>query len=205
MLGMFFLPKPSQAQDNDFMLWTELKFAHPFKGSPFTLIWATESRFNQNVTRYMVFNTTLGFSAKVTKWFTPYFLIRYEKESGKHWELRLMPQFVVAGKLGPVKFADRNRFEIRTFPGEDVKFRYRNRIKIGPKFKAKKVSISPWISNEIFIQSTGGFNQDRLASGFTFGFDEDRFKWTLYYLLRLDNKDGWIRRHVLGISMAFKY
>lgn len=208
VLGISFASsKMTWASDDDFMIWTKAKYSHQFKDSPFTVFAVTESRFDDDATRYQLFNFATGFDVKVTKWFKPGFSIKYEKETGKHYEIRLQPQFVLSAKLGIMKFSDRNRFEVRLFPGKEARFRYRNRIKFGPKFKKKTVSFNPWISEEIFIQSPkGAFNQNRLAAGNTFGFDKDRFKFTLYYMLRSDKKtDGWIRRHVLGTELAFKY
>jgi len=202
--------KESRAEDGDFMLWTELKYTHPFGESPWSLIWSTENRFDQDASHYMLFNTTLGFEYEVLKWFDAGFLFRVEKEISKPTELRPIPYATFSTKWGPVKFALRNRFEVRIFPSTDqYRFRYRARVKIGPKFKTQHASFNPFIFNEFFLEtskSPGGFNQNRAAVGNTFGFKKDKIKFTLYYLIRQDHKnEGWILRHVLGTGLAFTY
>ncbi len=203
------------AADHQFQLWTELKFSKKIDGSPFTFQWATENRFrNDGGFEYFLFNTTVGFEAQFWKWFRPGLLFRLEKGDAKDTETRVMPQFEVVNSLGPIEIADRNRFEFRFFwgdPGDDWRFRYRNRLKLGHKFKSKPVSYNPYVSDEIFIETGSGnrgFNQNRAAIGNVFGFCEDHIKFDLYYMLRTDKSSSsgdWSHAHVLGTSLGFKY
>lgn len=202
-------PRISQAQDGDFMLWAELKYHHRVGDGPWKIKWSTESRFDMDVTRYMLFNTVIGFDYKFFEWFKAGMNFKFEKERTKPGEYRPFPEATLSGKLGPIKFESRNRFEARFFNDGDKRFRYRNRIKAGPKFKTRLVSFSPYAADEIFLEtnkSPGGFNQNRFLVGNVFGFLKDRVKFDLYYLLRQDKKSsGWIMRHILGTALTLDY
>jgi len=202
------------AKENDFQLWTELKVSHPFGNSPWTLIWATESRFDHNVTNYFTFNTTIGFDYKVFKWFRPGFFYRIEKVDGKPRENLLIPQFEMAQAFGPVELSTRQGFEIRIFPNE-TKFRYRPRYRIAFPIKSSPVSFKPYISEELFFEpGHGGFDQNRFQVGNAFGFMKDKITFDLYYMLQSTEVFGaaitspgnnWTQGHVLGTSLGLKF
>ena len=200
------LAASSEAANNDFQLWTELKYAHPFGKSPWTLLWATENRFADNASRYDLFNTTVGFDYRVFKWFKPAFFYRAEKPDGKPWENRLIPQVEFIGRLGVAEFINRQRFEVRFFPDE-TRFRYRSRFRMGFPIKSKPVSFTPYIQDEIFYEPTnGGFNRNRLDGGNSFGFLGGKITFDLFYRLQLDQASpDWTKRHILGTSLGFKY
>lgn len=213
ILGIVLLWSSStaRAKDNDFQLWTELKISHAFGSSPWTLYWATENRFNNDVSAYMTFNTTLGFDYKILKWLRGGFFVRYEKVSGKDGEVRIFPQFELAKQFGAVELSTRQRFEVRFFP-DDTIFRYRSRYRIAFPVKAKPVSFKPYISEEIFVEpGKGDFDQSRFSVGNAFGFLHDKIVFDLYYMLRLsaqaDTPAGrdWIQSHILGTSLGFKF
>ena len=191
---------------SDFQLWTELKYAHPFGKSPWTLHWATENRWGDDASNHILFNTTLGFDYRVFKWFKPGFFYRFEKSEGKPRENRIFPQAEFIGRLGPVEGSTRQRFEIRFFPDE-TRFRYRSRFKVAFPIKSKPVSFSPYISEELLVEpSNGGFNQNRFAAGNAFGFLDGKITFDLYYMLRMDQADpDWTKRHILGTSLALKF
>lgn len=199
------------AKENDFQLWTELKISHSFGKSPWTLIWATENRFNNNASNYFLFNTTLGFDYKILKWLKAGFFYRFEKQEGKPRENRIFPQFELAKEFGPVELSTRQRFEIRFFP-DDTVFRYRSRFRIAFPIKTSPVSFKPFISEELFFEpDNGGYNQNRVAAGNTFGFHKDKITFDLYYMLRLsaeaDTPTGknWTNAHILGTSLGLKF
>lgn len=213
LLGIILLWTASVAgaKENDFQLWTELKISHAFGKSPWTLYWATENRFKNNVSDYLLFNTTLGFDYKILKWLKGGFFYRFEKQVGKDYENRIFPQFELSKQFGAVELSNRQRFEIRFFP-DDTVFRYRTRFRIAFPIKTEPVSFKPFISEEIFVEpGKGDFNQNRVAAGNTFGFHKDKITFDLYYLLRSSaEKDtptgkNWTQAHVLGTSLGFKF
>ncbi len=193
----------------DFQVWTELKYAHTFPDKKLTLRWATENRFFDNATDYGLFNTTLGFDYRVFKWFRPGYFQRVEKKIGSPTELRLMPQIEFLAKLGPIQFEDRNRFELRFFTDDTFRFRYRNRVKFGHTFKTSPVSFTPYVSDEIFLETQrSNPTQNRAIVGNEFGFCKDHISFGLYYLLQTEKNQkgpGWMNNHILGTSLGFKY
>jgi uncharacterized protein DUF2490 len=199
----------SWAKNSDFQLWTELKYAHTFPDNKLTLRWAEENRFFNDVSKYGLFNTTLGFDYRVLKWLRPGYFQRIEKKVGSPTEFRLIPTLEFLTHMGPIQFEDRNRFEVRMFTDDDVRFRYRNRAKFGYTFKTSPVSFTPYISDEIFVETERtNPDQNRAIVGNGFGFCKDHITFDLYYLLRSDKnqgKSGWTNINVLGTSLGFKY
>lgn len=200
---------PGMGRADDFQLWTEVKFAHTFPDKKFTLRWASESRFFNDVTSYGLFNTTLGFDYRVFKWLRPGYFQRIEKKIGSPTEFRLMPQVEFFAPLGPIQFEDRNRFEVRLFTDGDVRFRYRNRLKFSHTFKTSPVSFTPYISDEILIETEkSNPSQNRAIAGNTFGFHQEHITFDLYYMFKSDKNNGapgWTNMHVLGTSLSLKY
>ncbi|MFO1463467.1 MAG: DUF2490 domain-containing protein [bacterium] len=202
------------AKENDFQLWTELKVSHTFGTSPWTLHWATENRFDQNVSNYLTFNTTLGFDYKILKWLKGGFFYRFEKTDGKPRENRIFPQFDLAHVFGITELSTRQRFEVRIFPN-DTRFRYRSRFRFAWPIKTEPVSFKPFVSDELFFEpGHGGFDQNRFQVGNDFGFLKDKITFTLYYMLKSTEAAGtagtpggtnWTQAHVLGTSLGFKF
>lgn len=194
-------------KNDDFEIWTELKYSHPFGKSPWTLHWATENRWGNDVSDYITFNTTLGFDYKFKKWLKAGFFYRFEKVISSPPENRIFPQVELSHRMGPFDLSTRQRFEVRIFPDE-TRFRYRPRFKIALPIKGKPVAYAPFVSDEFMVESGRGLNQNRMAFGNSFIFQDGHISFDLYYMLRRDKaKDTseWTNRHILGTSLAFKY
>jgi hypothetical protein len=200
---------PGVGKADEFQVWTELKYAHTFPDKKLTLRWATENRFIKDATMYGLFNTTLGFDYKVLKWLRPGYFQRIEKKIGGSTEFRLMPQVEFFAPLGPIQFEDRNRFEVRLFSDGDVRFRYRNRLKFSHTFKTSPVSFTPYVSEEILLETErSNPSQNRAMVGNSFGFCKDHISFDLYYMFKSDKNNGapgWTNFNVLGSSLGFKY
>lgn len=206
MLAIGFLLIPFRVQADDFQIWTQVQFSKNFKPSKFTLKWSTENRLKNDGTQYFLFNTTVGFYYGVYKWFKlgPYY--RFEQKIGKTGEQRPFLEVVFAAPWEPVKIKNRQRYEIKIFPGEKTQFRWRNLIQFSHLFKEKPVSYRPFIQDEIFIQSGTGFSENRLDVGNAFGFLQDHIKLVFYYRWqRKISDDAWTNNHILGTSLAFIY
>ena len=201
------------ARGDDFQLWTELKYQHAFKGTPFEIQWSTENRFRNDATDYFLFNTTTTFFYKPFSWLSSGFGYRFEmQEPAKGGEFRkenrLRPQFEVDLPLGPLHIKNRNMFEFRFFSDPyDFRFRYRSRFRIERPFKTSPVSFTPYVSEEFFVETGRGLNQNRIIAGNSFGFFKNHVSFDLYYLLRRDKETsgGWSTANVLGTSLGFKY
>lgn len=199
----------ARAQNNDFMYWTELKITHPIKNSKFDFFWGMENRLDMDASRYALFNTTTGFWYKFFPWFKAGFAFRFEKETGKNAEFRPEAQAIFSYKLSNVKFQGRNRFESRNFTNGVHRFRYRLRIKVGPKYKVGIITLNPFVANEVLIEinkDPGGYNQNRFFVGNAFGFCNGKVSFAPYFLLRSDKKtSGWIKRYVFGTTLELKF
>ena len=205
--GLMILPGIAKA--DDFQLWTEVKYAHTFPDKKLTLRWAEENRFFNDVSKFGLFNTTLGFDYRVFKWLRPGYFQRIEKKIGSPTEVRFIPQLEFFAPMGPIQFEDRNRFEVRVFTDNDVRFRYRNRFKFGHTFQTSPVSFTPYVSDEIFIETERtNPSQNRAIAGNSFGFAHDHIIFDLYYMFKSDKNNGapgWTNANVLGTSLGFKY
>ena len=116
--------------EEGFDFWTEFQINHQVGKSPWTVIWATENRFDQNGTHHYLFNTTAGFRYRLKNWFSPGFRYRVEKSQNTPWENRPTPEGLFSAEWGPLRIANRHLFENRIFP-HDYRFRYRFRLTVG--------------------------------------------------------------------------
>lgn len=109
--------------------------------------------------------------------------------------------------LWKFKFDDRNRIEYRHFRYKDDSVRYRNKFTLKLPLDFKRINISPYASDEIFVSSDStGYNENRFSGGLEFGLTKYA-KADLYYMLK-NNKikeDKWSCANVLGtkIKIAF--
>lgn len=197
---------PRNARSDDFQIWTEVKFSKKFKPSKFTLLWAMENRVKNDATQYFLFNTTIGFSYAFFKWFQIAPQYRFEKKVGSDGENRPLLDIVFQTPWQPIQVKNRQRFEFRIFPDME-RFRYRNRTTLFHKFKDEKVTYSPYIQDEFFLETNnGGFNENRLDVGNTFGFFKDRIKFALYYRWQRKLSSGvWANNYILGTILGFHY
>lgn len=226
LLSLATLVPTTKIQAENMQIWTELKLSYGLTDRQ-TISWGMENRFFSidETPQHGLFNNTLAWQYKLVDWGSGNFALgaaaRYEKEDGNDGEFRPMAQFFLTQKWGPTKFALRNRLEFR-IRGDQRRFRWRVRGKINwVKFKvADKLSISPFLSNELFWQepitdgSGGrGIDQNRFVPlGLGFGFKLGsgplkEFKSSLYYMLRTDkgSSGSWSPKHVLGTGFGFKF
>lgn len=105
------------------------------------------------------------------------------------------------------KLEDRNRLEYRHFKYKDDFIRYRNKLTLKYPFEFRKIKISPYLSDEIFIASNGtGFNRNRLYSGIEFGLNK-YLKADIYYMLE-DSRgkgDKWSCANILGTKVKIAF
>ncbi|HEX9780522.1 MAG TPA: DUF2490 domain-containing protein [bacterium] len=96
----------------------------------------------------------------------------YMQEKGQdgHWRDEHRPMFdlIPHVAVGPVKFENRARLEIRVIEGasDDVKWRYRNRIQAVYTLPGTDGRLAVCASEEPFFETPhGGWNQNRLFAG----------------------------------------
>jgi len=209
LLGLFLClvfsaTKLRAATDGDFLLWTQFQYTHPVEGGPLNFQWIVINRFENNTSSYQQFQNSMGFYYVLVSWFNVGIFFDWVKESDKTGEFRIYPQATFSTKVGHWKFAGRHRFENRLT--NEYRFRYRLYILMGRKFNTKPVTLTPYIGNEIFLETGKGFNQNRAQIGNSFGFLKEKVRFVLYFMLRSDDKSaGWIHRYVLGTTLKVVY
>ena len=130
---------------------------------------------------------------------------RYKKK----WREEDMPNVNATIKfdLWKFKFDDRNRLEYRHYRYRDDSLRYRNRFSLKYPFDFKRIKISPYAADEIFVSSNGtGYNENRFSAGAELEFTKYA-RFDLHYMLK-ENRlkdDKWTWANVLGtkIKIAF--
>jgi hypothetical protein len=132
---------------------------------------------------------------------------RYKKK----WRAEDMPNANATIKfdIWKFKFDDRNRLEYRHFRYKEDSIRYRNKfgLKLPIDIPRLKVKIAPYVSDEIFIVSSGaGFNENRLSAGAEVELTK-YVKADIYYM-RKENKvtdDKWLCSNVLGTKVKIVF
>ncbi len=199
-------------------LWNELRYTHPFSHSNFELTWATENRWDEGMSHFYLFNTSIGFAYKPKRWLSAGFFYLYEKSAKNilndfNDEQRFNPVMELTLPLGSSDLRWRNLIELRYLPDDgvsgDFRVRIRERLRWQMKFVVGSYSFTPYVSNEVFIEPEfGNVNQDRFIVGNSFGFLKGKINFDLYYIslaaMNTTSK-AWSRLDVLGTSLGFRY
>lgn len=201
--------KASAYDNGDFQIWnTDVEEVKVYKGVKFAM--EQEFRFGEDATEFYYqhydwgaifgFNKMLDISLGYRQVFE-----RYRKK----WRAEDMPNAnaTIKFNLWKFKFDDRNRLEYRHFRYKENFLRYRNKFAIKLPVDFKKIKVSPYISDEIFISSNGtGYNENRFCTGAEFDLTKYA-KCDFYYMLRETRISGskWAWSNVLGtkIKIAF--
>lgn len=198
-------------------LWNELRYTHPFKGSNFELFWASENRWDEGMSHFYLFNTSIGFAYRPRKWLSAGFFFLYERSTKNiindfNDEERFNPFVELTLPLGASDLRFRNLFELRYLPDDgvsgDFRFRYRGRLRWQRKFVVGVYSFTPYVSNEVFVEpETNNFNQDRLIVGNSFGFLQGKLSFDVYYmsLATRSSANVWQRVDALGTNLGVRY
>lgn len=200
----------AHAYDNgDFQIWnTDGEDVKIYKNVKFSM--EQEYRFGENATelyyQHYDFGFVYGFDKRLDLGF--FYRLVFERYK-KKWREEDMPNVNATLKLDlwKFKFDDRNRIEYRHFRYKDDSVRYRNKFTLKYPIDFKKIKVSPYASDEIFIVSTGaGFNENRFFTGAEFELTK-YVKADIYYMLKENRVTGdkWTWTNALGtkIKIAF--
>ncbi|MFA5147414.1 MAG: DUF2490 domain-containing protein [Candidatus Omnitrophota bacterium] len=198
------------AYDNgDFQIWhTENQEAGIGKGTKLTQ--EEEWRFGEDASelyyQHYDWGVVYGFDKRLDIGFN--YRQVYERYKQK-WREENRPHVSATVKLDlwKFKFEDRNRLEYRHFRYKDDFIRYRNKFALKYPIDLKKIKITPYISDEIFIVSnSAGFNENRFYAGMELGLAK-YLKFDVYYLLR-ENRiraDKWSSSNILGTKLKIAF
>ena len=108
--------------------------------------------------------------------------------------------------LGDVNVQNRARFEYRIRENMDEVLRYRHRLQLQLPVKPMGVAMTPYVSEELFIDSDqGDFNEFRTSTGLKKKISA-AFEGDLYYLWQtVDKNTFWQDAHILGLAGSFQF
>jgi hypothetical protein len=203
----------AQAYDNgDFQIWNT-DSQEKQVGENAKITGEEEFRWGDNANQLYYHHYDAGFLYAFNKNFDLSLNYRhiYERKKGK-FRIENEPciNAILRRDLWGFSFSDRNRFEYRHFDYASDSFRYRNMFTVKPPWKFTKMNIQPYLSDEIFISSSGAaFNNNRFYSGLGFILAKN-IKGEVYYLLqhtRMVNKNStnWPHINALGTKLKITF
>ncbi len=196
-------------ENGDFQIWhTEGQDVKVYKDIKATM--EEEFRFGENASEFYYQHYDWGVVYGFDKRLDIGFNYRQVYEKYKHkWREENRPHVNATLKLDlwRFKFEDRNRLEFRYFRYRNDFIRYRNKFTLKFPFDFKKMKVSPYVSDEIFISSDAtGFNENRLYSGIELGLTK-YVKFDTYYLFKCNRTTGakWNNTNVLGLKLKIAF
>jgi len=210
-IGMMFLAasflfssQNAWAQD-DWQLWNgyglKIKINDDFSWKVYG-----EHRIVDDFSESRLGNVSAGFLWHPSKYFEigPFFKYeRSRKSSTFHInERRWLLEGTLKARLGPLKISDRNRVAYRGRNTTDI-WRYRNRLKISYPIAVKKITISPFVSEEVFFESKAAvFSQNRVKMGMSAKITKN-LSLSLYYMIKSNRRGAdWSDVQVLGTGIS---
>lgn len=198
------------AYDNgDFQIWnTDYQNIEVIKKIKLSM--EQEFRFGENASELYYQHYEWGVVFGFDRMLDLAFCYRLVLDKYKHkWREEDQPNVNATLKLDlwKFKFEDRNRLEYRHFRYRDDFIRYRNKFTLKLPFDFKKIKVSPYASDEIFISSNAtGFNENRICSGVEFGLTK-YVKFDTYYLFKSNKVKGdkWNSANVLGLKLKIAF
>ncbi len=193
----------------DFQIWnTDAEEVKIYKGVKLAM--EQEFRFGENASEFFYQHYEWGFLFGFSKILDLGLLYRLVLERVKHkWMEEDEPSVnaTLRFDLWKFKFENRNRLEYRHFRYKDDSMRYRDKFTIKYPVKFKSITISPYVSDEIFISSNGtGFNENRFCPGIEFELTKYA-KADIYYMLKSNRiaGDKWTDANVLGTKIKISF
>jgi len=193
----------------DFQIWnTDVEEVKIHKSVKFAM--EQEFRFGENASEFFYQHYEWGFVFGFARMLDLGFFYRLVLEKNKHkWREEDEPNANATLKfdLWGFKLEDRNRLEYRHFRYKDDSIRYRNRFAIKYPIEFKKITVSPYAANEIFVSSDGtGYNENRLFAGTEFELTK-YVKADIYYMLKSNRIVGgrWTDANVLGTKLKIAF
>lgn len=208
LLPALFAPAAQAFDDGDFQTWLTLSASHKVNTN-WTIRVEEEMYFGDDSSERFYYHTDVGAARKVNEVLSVglyYRLVQSEKENSWLHEDRPHLDFVFKNVLGDVNVQNRARFEYRIRENMDEVLRYRHRLQLQLPVKPMGVAMTPYVSEELFIDSDqGDFNEFRTSTGLKKKISA-AFEGDLYYLWQtVDKNTFWQDAHILGLAGSFQF
>ena len=208
LLSLFTSTPAFAHDDGDWQLWnTESIEGKLNKGWKVKL--EEEFRFGDSMEALYYHHTDLSLTYKLTDWFFLGIAFRqiYEKKNGE-WREENRPHINGTFKWTMHEFnlKNRSRLEYRIREGKEETMRYRNKLTVTPPFKWTKLSIQPFVADEVFGDfDKGELNRNRFYMGIKAKLSEN-LKLNIFYLWQTSKKqEEWLNCNVVGIKLGFVF
>lgn len=177
-------------------------------GDPWSMRIEEEFRFGNDGTLIQE-HTDIGLIYKKANWLELNLNYRhiFRKQRGE-WEREARP-YVGVGllwEMAGLEFSDHNSLENRFLSNTRDHWRYRNQLRIGIPLDWTRFKISPYVSDEFFVDfDQSRFNFQRISSGFNFVAVKN-LKGKLYYLWQdSEGRSFQDSFNVAGLNLAFDF
>jgi hypothetical protein len=190
-------------QNNDVQVWVTESVHKKF--SPALLFELTnEWRVGDNVSKLYFFYLEGMLQIKAARWLDvgPGYR-QIWNIAGNQWKLTYFPywEFDFHKTNGRAGFYNRNRFVYVMPEGGQNYWEYRGRIRWMTTYEIKHRLCRPYISNEVFVNTSASFSQDRLMAGLIVPLTHS-LNGDFYFMVRfLKSNHHWTHQNVFGTWM----
>ncbi len=206
----------TQAQINDFELWTGVKLSKKINDK-LSISFEEEFRFNENATSIKKFHSDIGVSYKLhskIKLGVYYRFIQKQKinhnYSSRH---RYYINLTISENIQRLKISIRNRFQTKytDLYSDDMGMVPNNylREKLAFEYNIRKNPVTPYISGEIYYQLNGinshQFNKYRITAGVKRKINNNSSIGLYYRQQNQFNVENPAHSYILGISYSYKF
>lgn len=197
--------------NGDLQLWNYNRFYNSFNDKLGIMI-EEEFRVGNNISTFYYQHTFVGLYYKICDWLQimPTYEQIFRKTSvDGNWFPVYVPFFEVLFTLRRETWALSNRtrfeYEMPDTKKENNFFTFRNQTTYTLPIQWTRLKIQPYLSDEFFITSQNGFNQNRVSAGFLIPFVR-QFSTDLYYRFRsIKPNKKWLHQNILGVNLIFNF
>lgn len=216
LLLLLLLPAlPAAAQTNDFENWYGLALSRKLSDG-FTVVAASDVRFNDNGSRFKKLQADVGAEYKVNKWLKTAFCYRYTRYNNypKYYrnENSFYADFKFDKSLSRFNFSYRARFQDIFYQKEGQainQFFSRNKFEV--EYDIYQSRFTPWLSYEmaflLFDPSTNGnsFDKYRALVGTKYLINRTNSLNLFYGLQHSYDEQEDVNSYILGLEYSYKF
>ena len=130
------------------------------------------------------------------------------KGNDGHWIQENRPHVNITfyGRLGPLDFSDRSRFEFRDRENREDLWRYVYRLEVKLPLEFTRYKFRPYIADQVYLNLEGHtFEKNRIYSGVSFELTKN-LESKIYYVWQSAKLDGqWIDLNALGFQIEILF